>query len=146
MSNAMICIDQTFWVKILMYLVWLQFLTWAILKWKSRIIPSLQDMTIHVHSFFSGWIQAYGLVVVTRQWPEVYYLCHTFLHVARVNVKKRSTKCDTSGHCPLTATSRKNWLGYESSRNQDCECTCDVFAHAHIRNHIAFIAYLTYYL
>ena len=50
----------------------------------------------------------------SRQWPEVYDLCHTFLHVARVrkhtamrelhafdsrNVHKHATKFDTSGHC-----------------------------------------------
>ena len=56
-----------------------------------------------------------------RQLPEVYDLCHTFLHVARVkkptamrdrvlfshglrffdshNVQKRATKSDTLGHC-----------------------------------------------
>ena len=49
------------------------------------------------------------------QWPEVYDLCHTFLHAFRVqfshvrvfsdsrNVQKRATKSDTSGHC-LTHT------------------------------------------
>ena len=47
---------------------------------------------------------------VSRQWPEVYDLCHSFLQVARVkarvkislknsrNVQKRATKSDSSGH------------------------------------------------
>ena len=61
----------------------------------------------------------------SRQWPEVYDLCHTFLHIVRVrkhtnmrelhakrvqcshvrvfsdsrNVQKSATKSDTSGHC-----------------------------------------------
>ena len=56
----------------------------------------------------------------SRQWPEVYDLCHSCLHVARVkqharfshgrvlfdsrNVQKRATKSDTSGHCLCRST------------------------------------------
>ena len=66
----------------------------------------------------------------SRQWPEVYDLCQTFLHVAHGrgffhsrNVQKRATKSDTSGHClePDSAQRRpragccagltKNWHG-----------------------------------
>ena len=65
------------------------------------------------------------MVASIRQFPEVYDLCHTFVHVARVKqhtdmresqafrvrfahvrvfcdsrkVQKRATKSDTSGHC-----------------------------------------------
>ena len=77
------------------------------------------------HSTFPGVV---ACAAAGRQWPEVYDLCHTFLHVARVrntrpcenrtrfshgrvfsdsrnlNVQKRATKSDTSGHClPATA-------------------------------------------
>ena len=49
-----------------------------------------------------------------RQWPKVHDLCHAFLHVARVknlrpcenrvNVQKRATKSDASGHCLVVST------------------------------------------
>ena len=68
--------------------------------------------------FFSWFLEDHGVVkqrvLRTRQWPEVYNLCHTFLHVAKRvrfshgrvfsdsrNVQKQATKSDTSGHCLL---------------------------------------------
>ena len=57
---------------------------------------------------------ARNALVGGRQWPEVYDLCYTFLHVHAQrqiwhgrrffdsrNVQKRGTKSDTSGHCLL---------------------------------------------
>ena len=50
-----------------------------------------------VESIRCNWVQNQQPVPVaecSRQWPEVYDSCHTFLHV-----QKRATKSDTSGHC-----------------------------------------------
>ena len=84
--------------------------------------------------------------VLCRQWPEVYDLCHTFLHVARVkkhtavreshvkrvqfsnvrvfsdsrNVQKRATKPDTSGHCLVLCLVLIGW-------NQSVRCLGNAF-------------------
>ena len=74
-------------------------------------------------SWTPRWGSLAWVAACSRQWPEVYDLCHTFLHVARVtkpnlrpsenrvlfshgrgffdsrNVQKCATKSDTSGHC-----------------------------------------------
>ena len=56
---------------------------WARLT--TRVVPEGGDSAAH-YLIVAKLCSCIGVALVSRKWPEVYDLCHMFLHVARMAV------------------------------------------------------------
>ena len=112
------------------FLTWLWHVTTttALLQWHSKVhLPGWPGLTVKItvisHSlvYTTGPVKGWAAVQV-RQWPEVYDLCHTFLHVARVRTHTDMRELHVSETCLSQKTHRHARITRISRAILACPC------------------------